>query len=254
MNAARSRSQLRQLLTALSAGTLLGACLLGCESDSGLWSPDFPDLKGRAKCVGAFAPHSDACWDANDGGEEGETAANGNTSQEVLDMLPPNCSMGLQGAPGTPGMLTVSFTTRTTGGLYAPRNCGAVWIEDPMRFYFRTLELWTAERQMSIVQWNASYCKTDATIQKPDVTTSATLAGPKMHTATWDLKDYRGTLTADGTYVLWLQVAENEIFPEGPFIQFEFTKGTTPWSTTLTPDPPGFKDVTITYTPALTPK
>jgi hypothetical protein len=257
MTRADVRWQLRQVLTALSVAVLSAACLFGCDSETGLPSGDFGGFGNRRTCIGAFTPHSEACWDANDGGDEGEVSANGALSQEVLDQLPPNCSMGLQGAPGTPGKLTVTFTTKVTGGLYSPRNCGAVWIEDPFRFYIRTLELWTAERHMSIVQWNASVCKTDMTYQKPDVTTSATLPGPKMHTSTWDMKDYRGNVVADGDYVLWMQVAENEIFPEGPFIQIPFTKGPEPKTITMTAETmaselDGFKDITVTYTP--TPK
>lgn len=239
----------RQVLVVLSVAS---AFALGCEANGDDISSGDLGFLGRERraCVGAFAPHNESCWrDPGDGGEE-EIAANDQKSQEnqsdVSNM--DRCAQLIVPPPGTKGTLTVTFTTVTTGGLYAPRNCGAVWIEDSMLAYVRTLELWTAERQMSIVQWNTRACHADPTYLKPDVTTSATLSDPKTHTSKWDMTDFRGNVMPDGQYTLWMQVAENEIFPEGPFLEIPFTKGAMPF-TLMPPDQPGFKGITITYTP-----
>jgi hypothetical protein len=246
------KNTLRQVLTALSVAAAFAAVGLGCDAEDALSSADFR-FRDRQQCTGAFTPHSEACWeDPGDGGEE-EIAANDQQSQQnrsdVAGM--DRCAGGIVGAPGTPGTLTVTFTTTVTKGMYSPQNCGAVWVEDSLTFYVRTLELWTAERHASIVQWDTRVCKKDPTVTAPDVITSATLRQHKSHTSKWDLKDFRGNVVPDGQYTLWLQVAENEIFPEGPFLEIPFTKGTTPQTFTLPNDKlEGFKDITITYQPA----
>jgi hypothetical protein len=110
------------------------------------------------------------------------------------------------------------------------------------------MELWTRERSNSVVAWKQSMCATDATITAPDVITSATLDQPSQHTATWDTRDFRGGFVPDGDYVLWLQVTENEIFPEGPFMKIAFRKGIDPF-TMAPPAETGFKDIAISYAP-----
>lgn len=247
-----SNAALRQVLAVLSVAAALVSGVAGCESEGPLSSGDLVQLNGRRQCTGAYTPHSTACWEDPGDGGEGEVSANTNISQELMDEVAgtDRCA-SIIGPPGTKGTMTVTFTTVTTNGLYAPRNCGAVWIEKaaPLLEYVRTLEIWAAERQMSIVQWNSRACHSDPTLLKPDVTTSATLPEPKTHTVTWNLEDFRGNVVPDGDYVLWMQVAENEIFPEGPFLNLPFTKDATPFTMTL-PSADGFRDISITYTPA----
>jgi hypothetical protein len=232
------------------------ACLLaGCESTTGLASGDYDPSRLQRQCAGAYTPHSEVCWKApeNDGGDD-QVSANSSTSQENMADIegrnrcdPP----GIIGAPGTEGTMTVTFTTTSIPGLYAPRNCGAVWIEDSLLFFVRTIELWTAERAMSLVQWNSRACHvSDTTVTAPDVVTSATLDKPATHSIKWDTKDFRGKVVPDGVYTLWMQVAVNEIFPEGPFMTIPVTKGPTPFAV-KPPDMDGFKDIQITYTPTV---
>lgn len=233
----------------VSTGLLLPLCLAGCESEEGLTSGDYPGLRGENRvCTGAFTPHSTVCWDDRDTGDGGGISADMSASQENMSDIEgqDRCAAGIIGAPGTAGKFTVSFTTTLIDGLYAPRNCGAVWLEDSFLFYVRTLEVWTHERQMSLVQWDARVCKTDVTLA--DAISGATLAAPAMHTSTWDTKDFRGNVVPDGTYTLWLQVASNEIFPEGPFAKIPITKGSTPYAEKVAAQP-GFSGIVVTYTP-----
>lgn len=131
--------------------------------------------------------------------------------------------------------------------MYAPFNCGAVWIEDANGFYIRTLNLWAGDRRMAVATWFQSVCKKDALINSPDVTTSATLAKHQAHVTTWDTKDYQGLVVPDGVYSLWMQVTENEA-PEGPYMTIEFLKGPQPVTLTPTPDP-GYENIMLSYTP-----
>jgi hypothetical protein len=245
----RAKSHVMAVVSMCSA---LALPLAGCESETGLASGDYPGLHGGSRpCTGAFTPHSEVCWDDSVSGDGGQVSADMSASQENMADVEgqDRCLQGIIPTPGPPGKLTVSFTTVPVDGLYTPRNCGAVWIEDSLLSYVRTLELWTAERQMSLVQWNSRVCHADPTVTAPDVITSATLPGPKMHTSTWDSRDFRGAVVPDGTYTLWMQVAENEIFPEGPFVKIPIVKGPTPFSTGMPFNQPGFSGITVTYTP-----
>jgi hypothetical protein len=104
---------------------------------------------------------------------------------------------------------------------------------------------------MSVVAWFETVCNTDPQIVAPDVNTSATLPSPTTHTVTWDTKDFRGKVTPDGLFSLYMQVTENEIFPEGPLMRIDFMKGPAP--VTIRPmqneTPRGYANVMLTYTP-----
>lgn len=132
-----------------------------------------------------------------------------------LPLDPDRCAVSHVDEFATPaGTLNVSFTTTRTGGLYAPRNAGAVWIEGADSSYVRTLEVWASERQMSVVQWYTRACHVvpDGGV---DAVATATLPEPATHKVQWDGRDARGKFVKDGVYTLWMQVTENEIFPEG---------------------------------------
>jgi hypothetical protein len=209
---------------------MLVSLLAGCDTTVG---PDYGDPGTRIfrTCPGAYTPQSEVCWEANDAGDE-DLAANSASSQESLDGIDPTkrCDVGFVGAPGTEGTLTVSFTTLNIDGQYAPKNCGAVWVEDANESYMRTLALWADARRGSIIQWSARACHMDPTVTKPDVITSATLPKPATHTATWDGKDFRGKVASDGIVTLWMQFTVNEMVPEGPYVPFPFKKGPEPFT------------------------
>jgi hypothetical protein len=222
--------------------------LVACEGEGAIPSYEYIPTGTTKFCPGAYTPRSEICWDSNDGGDEGPIMANSAAAQENGARLGGNrCAEGIVGAPGVEGTLTVSFRTEKLGGMYTPANCGAVWIEDADGLYVRTLELWAGERANSIAAWRQSRCDKDPKIA--DVITSATLEeGPAAHTSKWDTRDFRGRVVSDGVYSLWMQVTENELVPEGPFIKIDFAKGAAP--VTVTPPPEeGFKDITLVYAP-----
>jgi hypothetical protein len=236
-----------------STGMLVVLCLLtACEGELPIPASDYVPIGAPKGCTGAYAANSEVCWEGSDGGDEGPIQQNMADAEENQARLGGDrCAGGILGAPGTPGMLSVSFNTTKLGGMYTPNNCGAVWIEDASGFYVRTLNVWAGERQPSIVAWAQSACTKDLTIA--DVVTSATLPGPTAHTATWDMRDYRNNVVPDGVFTLWMQVTENEIFPEGPVFKVDVTKGPAPWNwpnvTTEKKPTPGFENIMVAYTP-----
>jgi hypothetical protein len=226
---------------------LAGLCLLvACEGEDLISASDFVPPDAPKVCPGAYSPSSDVCWkeNENDGGPIQANAA------KAMEDMPSGdrCLGGIIGAPGVPGTVTLSFGTRKLGGKYTPRNCGAVWIEDSFGSYVRTVDVWAAERRMAVVTWFERACQTDPTI--PDAVTSATLPKPAAHTVTWDTKDWRGNVVPDGVYTVWMQVTENEIFPVGPFMQIDFTKGPAPVTLAIKKPEAGFENVTLVYTPS----
>jgi hypothetical protein len=230
---------------------LAGLCLLSaCEGEELIPASKFVPPDSPEACPGAYSPSSDVCWKEpeNDGGDEPiQTNAALAMENQARFAGMNRCLAGIIGAPGVEGRVTLSFGTQRLGGKYAPKNCGAVWIEDSFGFYVRTVNVWAAERRMSVVAWFQSVCQTDPTI--PDAVTSATLPKPAAHTVTWDTKDWRGNVVPDGVYTVWMQVTENEIFPEGPFMTIDFTKGPAPVTVPIMKPVRGFENVQLVYTP-----
>lgn len=245
-----ARREFRHFVEVARVALGISFLLAACEGESAIPAFEYVPAGTTQYCPGAYTPGSEICWEANDGGDEGPIMANTAAAEENIARFAnmDRCAGGIVTAPGTKGTLTVSFSTVRLGGKYAPFNCGAVWIEDALGFYVRTLELWAGERQGSVVAWSQSVCKTDPKITAPDVITSATLDKPGAHISKWDTEDFRGNVVADGVYTLWMQVTENEIFPEGPFMAIEFTKGPAP-ATVMPKAERGFNDITLAYTP-----
>lgn len=149
----------------------------------------------------------------------------------------------LLGAPGTPGLLSVSFTSDTYGGFYEPANCGAVWIETAEGQYVATADVWADMRLRNIFIWQAFRCKTDP----PDVVSSATLEAHEKHDVVWDGLDMMGEVAPDGPYVLHIEVTEDEL-NYGRRSKYPFDKGAEP--VMLAPaDEESVRDLVVTWTP-----
>ncbi len=111
-----------------------------------------------------------------------------------------------------PTMLSMQVTTVTQGGRYAPKNVGAIWVEDSSGKWVYTLEYWDG---FINAQWltayqasgGPAYVPVFSTIP-PDVTASATLNAHKTHNVTWSLKDSKGNTVPDGAYKLVVEVTE----------------------------------------------
>jgi hypothetical protein len=150
-----------------------------------------------------------------------------------------------EGVMASEGRLSVEFETASYGGHYAPKNCGAVWIEDPEGRYVATPLLWAGIRSRTLFVWDARRCRSD----RPDAITSATLdEHGKRHSATWDGRDHAGEIVPDGRYVLNIEVTEDE-FNYGRRTQISFVKSAMP-QTQQPEDDGSVRNLTLSYTPS----
>ena len=153
--------------------------------------------------------------------------------------------------PRTPCTLKVSFTTVPQAKRWTPKNVGAVWISDPQNRYVRTLEVWAAERVTSLGLYVNKTCR----LPDADVVTGATLVDHSIpHTKdTWNCKDVMGNVVPDGTYSVFIEVAETET-EYGATSTITFPKGTAPVHMVVPMSPPtvaATAEVTIDYAPGV---
>jgi hypothetical protein len=146
--------------------------------------------------------------------------------------------MGATTGGSTLTMLTFEVMTMTQNGRYAPKNVGAIWIEDSSGKWVYTLDYWNGPQNTDKLQRYNSvsgpkyvqpffFIPPDAVWPAPaDVVTTATLPAPSMHTAKWNLKDKSGSVVPDGMYKLVIELTESDL--AGKFHEIPFMKGSAP--------------------------
>jgi hypothetical protein len=156
-------------------------------------------------------------------------------------------------APSSAGTLTANFTTVNQGGGYAPQNVGAVWIETAAGVFVKTLERWGNIRSNHLTRWNAasggwgSLFGGGNTADMMDAVSRATLRSHGAHHDTWDMQDPLGTVVADGSYNLLIEVTEDNRRP-GATAMIPFVKSAMPQSITPADTPP-YAALTLSYQP-----
>jgi hypothetical protein len=160
-------------------------------------------------------------------------------------MVPIFCSAGnppVNAGKKTTGILSVSFTTGTANGEYAPRNVVAVWIEDNSGKFIKTLLVNAQKRMKYLTNW----LNNNSTGNKTDAITGATSTTFGTLICSWNGVDTSGTLVSDGTYKLCMELADDNNSQN--FSCFSFKKG---YSDDLkTPaNKPGFSNISIHWTP-----
>jgi hypothetical protein len=110
------------------------------------------------------------------------------------------------------GQAYVSFTPSSAGGLYAPDHVLAAWIETTTGSFVRTIGDWSGLRRTSLTQWRSK-----AGVGDTDAVMGATRSVmTPVGNLTWDLTAASdGLPVPDGTYRLWIELADNEIPPPG---------------------------------------
>lgn len=137
--------------------------------------------------------------------------------------------------------LAVTMTTSTTGGGYSPRNVVAVWVETNTGVFVKSLTVKAQERKNDLTKWNSSSAGNTT-----DAVTGATLSNYGTITSYWNGKDKNGTIVADGTYKVCMEITDKSA--TGRFASFTFTKGAA--AETLNPaNQPSFSAVTLKWTP-----
>jgi hypothetical protein len=149
----------------------------------------------------------------------------------------------------TDGTLTVTATTSSAGGNFAPKNIVAVWIEDDQGNFVKTLLAYAQNRKTHLNTWEASTTAAGSPFNTVDAITGATQTSHATRTCTWNGTDVNGTLVADGTYKVRMELTDKN--STGNYSSFNFTKDTNPIS--LTPsNVPSFSSISINWEPVLT--
>jgi len=149
----------------------------------------------------------------------------------------------------TNGTLSVSVTTSTAGGTYAPRNILAIWIEDNSGKFVKTLLAYANTRMTHLNTWQASSLAAGQEFNKTDAISGATQSSHGTRTCTWNGTDYSGKLMANGDYKVRMELTDKNA--TGNIASYTFTKGAT--AQKLTPaDVPSFSSVTINWSSSVT--
>lgn len=154
------------------------------------------------------------------------------------------------------GMVTFTFTTKSYGGFYAPRNYGAVWFETKGGEFVKTSECWAGlAHATDLVVWTAAsggwgsiFGGGGNTADKMDAVSSATLRDHETHTIMWNMKDVDKNLVPDGDYVALVELTEDRKQAPGPVLRVPFTKGPAP-QMVEPPDEKAFTGISLTYQP-----
>jgi hypothetical protein len=142
-------------------------------------------------------------------------AGSGTAGAKAAAGAPAAGSGGAMNSDGPVSVLAFDVQTKAQGGRYAPRNIGAIWIQNDAGQLVKTLKLWSRIRQRYLSKYNAA--RSGMTI---DVTTSATLSSHMLHHVAWDLKDRSGQSAAPGKYTLFIEVTDKDA--PGALEQLEF--------------------------------
>lgn len=149
----------------------------------------------------------------------------------------------------TSGTLSVSVTTSSTGGNYAPRNVVAIWIEDSSGKFVKTLLAYANSRITHLNTWEISSATSGTAYNRVDAITGATQNSHGTRTCTWNGTDYTGKLVADGEYKIKMELTDKN--STGNTSTIIFTKSSS--SLKLNPaNQTSFSSISLIWTPLTT--
>ncbi len=147
-------------------------------------------------------------------------------------------------AQNTSGTLTVTATTFTANGSYAPKNIVAMWIQDSSGKFVKTMLILAANRKADLTNWVAATPVGNSI----DAITGATQSSHGTRTCTWKATNTSGVVVPDGTYNVKMEMTESN--GNGKVGTFTFDKG--PNAVTLTPaNIPSFMNISIKWVPVI---
>jgi hypothetical protein len=149
----------------------------------------------------------------------------------------------------TSGTLTVTATTSSAGGNFAPKNIVAIWIEDEQGNFVKTLLAYAQNRKTHLNTWEASTTAAGSPFNTVDAISGATRTSHATRTCSWNATDVNGTLVPDGTYKVRLELTDKN--STGNYSTFTFTKDTNPENQTPA-NVPSFSSISINWVPLLT--
>ncbi|MCB2207465.1 MAG: DUF2271 domain-containing protein [Bacteroidetes bacterium] len=143
----------------------------------------------------------------------------------------------------TAGEVTLSFTTVTANGNYAPKHVLAVWVEDESGFVKSRL-VRANNRKQYLYTWIAA-----SNYNEVDAVTGSTISSHQTHTVVWDCTDLEDAEVPDGIYTIHIEFTEKHA--QGPLYAINFIKGGEEQH--LTPlDQDNFKDIQLDFIPETT--
>jgi hypothetical protein len=163
-----------------------------------------------------------------------DAASDADAGSMIADAAAPSVDAG----PSAP--LVFSVTTVAQGGEFAPKNVGAIWIEDASGAWVKTLAVWAGVS----TRFLTSYCAANKTGNKMDAITSATLAAHKTHQVTWDLTGADHKVVADGDYNVLVECTDHN--GTGKLLTVPFHKAQAPMMS-MPADTPYFHALELRY-------
>lgn len=149
----------------------------------------------------------------------------------------------------TQGNLEVRVTTSNAGGVYAPRNIVAIWIEDPNSNYVKTLLAYANEYKTHLNYWQASTTNAGTPFNTFDAITGPTINNHGTRVSNWNAKNFNNLIVADGNYRVCFELTDKNA--TGNYSCFNFNKSNN--QVTLTPaNVPSFSSIKLTWTPSTT--
>lgn len=145
------------------------------------------------------------------------------TMKHTFTLLIAFLFIALSGNAQTAGQLTVSTTTSSAGGSYAPRHILAIWIEDDQGHFVKTLLAYANSRKTHLNTWQASTKTAGKEYNTTDAITGATKSSHAKRTCTWNGLYYNGTTAPDGSYTVHLELTDKNA--TGRHTSFTFNKG-----------------------------
>jgi hypothetical protein len=147
-------------------------------------------------------------------------------------------SGGTGGTMAATGTLAFDVITVNQGGRYAPRNVGAIWIEDSAGKFVKTLKVWAGSRGRYLTKFN-----TEASGNRTDAVTSATIGQFGAQHATWNLSTSTGTPAANGAYKVLIEVTDHDGNGQSASADFMLTGMS---GTVMAPDAQFFTSMKVT--------
>jgi hypothetical protein len=142
-------------------------------------------------------------------------------------------------APSLPP-LRLRVTTLPQGGQFAPKNVGAIWVEDADGHWVKTLAVWVGVS----LRYLSRYLKANRNGNTVDAITSSSLTMHQEHEVSWNLSNASGGVVPDGTYHVLVEVTDRN--GPGQVLDLEFIKGAAPQEIAA-PDTPYFTGVELFY-------
>lgn len=163
-----------------------------------------------------------------------------------VDAGGPAKDSGPDGGSSETCSLSVTVTTSTANGPFAPLHVAAIWVATDTGAFVKTLGRWAGPRAQYLFLWNSVSAAAGSAGSVLDAVTGATATTHRTHTVTWNCTDSWLRKAPDGSYRVYFEF--NEGNDAGPNAFVSFTKG--PTAVTLTPpDTTNFKSIRLEFTP-----